>query len=191
MTDPLSGQLLHGPTARWRSPRTGAGLVLPLTADCLDALPATLDTRETTLQRKHEFHLTLLNAAQWARARHAHGTSAVRAAFEQLDWRLRADGRYWWVQKAGVAGGTLITGVDAPALAAFRAALADATGALEPPCPHVTLYWQGAARAGIGLSGPEQWETHVSGEASIDWAAGTAVIRSRCGTPGRTPPARR
>jgi hypothetical protein len=171
MADPLHEQLLHGPEARWPQPRRHGGLVLPLSSPALAALPDRLAVDGSPWPRKDEFHLTLLNAAQWASVQRAHALPTVQAAFARLDWKVRADGRYWLVRSPEHAGRTVIATVDAPALAAFRCALATPTFALEAPRPHLTLYWAGAARGGIGLSGPQQWAERVLGELAIDWQA--------------------
>ena len=140
-------------TLPWPGFRPDGGLLLPL----LDAqwsarLPPALAWSGPTLRRKHEFHATLLNRACGSAARQALGDEGARRLFQAQDWTLRRTGDARLLHKSGKPPAhSLIEVVDLPALAAFRSALADATGqALPPVPPHVTLYTAGKPE-GIGL----------------------------------------
>jgi hypothetical protein len=168
----LSSIKLHGPDAAWPGPAAGGGVVLPLCRPALADLPEQLavdDGSERRMRRKPEFHLTLFNRVQWQSVLACHGEPVAQAAFERLDWTLRADGRCWLVEDDGDA--SVVASLDAPALVALRRALA-----LEPPTPHVTLYWH-RSPDGIGLSGPAQWRQRVRGELAVDWVAGRGRLR--------------
>ena len=137
----------------WPGFRPDGGLLLPLpTAQWSARLPPALAWSGPTLRRKHEFHATLLNRACGSAARQALGDEGVRRLFQAQDWTLRRTGDARLLHKPGKPPAhSLIEILDLPALAAFRNALADATGQELPPVPpHVTLYTAGKPE-GIGL----------------------------------------
>lgn len=132
-------------------------LLLPLADDgAWPAAPA-LELDGLRLQRKHEFHVTLLNRSLGASLREHLGDAAIRDVFTALPWAPRATGQAHLLRKAKrTAAGvqhcaSLIERLDLPALAAFRSALARQAGiALPEVLPHVTLYVTGDPD-GIGL----------------------------------------
>jgi hypothetical protein len=171
LVDPLASRLLHPERAPWPGPGSQGSVILPLCAGMFSGLPAGLQHGVMPFHRKQEFHLTLLNRAQWLAVASGCGEAAARAAFAHLDWRLRADGRYWMVRKrqaSGQATHTVIASLESPALHSFREQMARLGVALEAPRPHVTLYWSGAP-GGIGIAGPAQWAERVVSELRVDW----------------------
>jgi hypothetical protein len=163
---------LHAAAARWPGIAGTGSVILDLPPAAIGSLPDLLDVDGLCLRGKHEYHLTLFNAQEWRAVAAAHGEAMVRAVFERLDWRLHADGRFWLVQTQSRDAASVIATVQAPALDALRRAFSD--GVLEPPTPHITLYWHGSP-GGVGIAGPTQWRERVVGELSIDWSAGRAV----------------
>lgn len=129
-------------------------LVLPLPGSWLESLPPLLEVDGVVLGRKSEAHLTLLDRKAAAQVRRACAEAVVRAAFLAQDWSMQATGERWLLRKDLPSGRTahaLITMVDAPGFAAFRAALGRACGVELPEAmAHVTLYVAGKP-TGIGL----------------------------------------
>lgn len=175
---PLQDQPLRPAAPRWIAPRSGRGLILPLDPAPFATLPESLLLGATRLARKHEFHITLLNGEHWKTAVAAVGIAQVRALFEQVDWQMHADGRFWLVSRQpGATACTIIAMLHAPGAQRFRSELAQAGAPLPPPIPHVTLY-QAGAPGGIGIAGPEQWQQRACGELAIDWDRQTALPRA-------------
>ncbi len=179
MTRPAApSSVLHGASARWPGRGERGSLILPLADTAFERMPPTLSLGELALQRKNEFHLTLLDREQAARL-DAAAVRRLAARFERLDWSVRSRGHCWLARKPHAGGHALsvVLAVESAALATLRAELAAADTGIEPPCPHVTLYWLGDP-AGIGLAGPSQWRERVLGELAIDWSRATARPRS-------------
>jgi hypothetical protein len=108
------------------------------------------------LQRKAEFHVTVLNQAM-SRAAAGLGEARLRALYESLQWTPRRTGRYALLHKARpIEGGTLdcwslIEHLELSAMHAFRGELARMLGSLfADPVPHVTHYVRGDPN-GIGV----------------------------------------
>ena len=124
-------------------------LATPLGAHCeLDGV---------RLQRKSEFHVTVLDREMARAAAAGCGDAQLRAWFAALDWVPRRTGRYALLHESKRQGdGTLecwslIEHLHLPAMHAFRAELARVLGgAFADPVPHVTHYVRGDPN-GIGV----------------------------------------
>jgi hypothetical protein len=173
-SDPLADALLHGYAAHWPGVSARGSLILPLDSTPFLRLPGQLELDGRVLGRKEEFHITLLNAEQWAAVEAGPGERVARELFEGHEWELRGEGRYWLVGNPGSGDVCVIATARAPALVEFRRALREQGVALEPPRPHVTLY---CSRDGIGIAGPSQWDERVVGELTVDWDGAAAGLR--------------
>lgn len=138
----------------------GAACVLPLPSGDFAALPVACELEGIALQRRHEFHVTLVDTALAGRLHEHSGSqslqslrSRLRGLAAALDWRYARSGEYWLLSDDSDARmrRSLIERIAQPAQQCFRAALADWLGvALPAPFPHVTVYTCGEA-AGIGV----------------------------------------
>lgn len=146
------------------SARGSLPLRLPM-AECarLATMP-TLRVRELVLERKREFHVTLLNRALGARVHEPRAGGALAGAlpalFAVLDWSWRATGERWLLLEAkdGKTNYSVIELIDMPAYARFRAAVGERLGeALPDAPPHVTLFVAGDP-IGIGLDSQAEFE---------------------------------
>lgn len=145
---------------RWPGLRRGRALVFPLQDAPFAGLAARCAVEGLVLERKREFHVTLLATADTARLACALAALSTRAATQwrrevlALDWRWRCTGERWLIARRG--GGkpvalSIVALLQQPAQAAFRERAAALIGTpLPPPVPHVTLYTHGDA-GGIGL----------------------------------------
>ncbi|MEN1939835.1 hypothetical protein WCE41_01985 [Luteimonas sp. MJ246] len=143
----------------WPGFREDGSLALPL--DPLPLLPTGSPLRLRldghVLERKRELHMTLLGRDAGAALRTSMGEARIRALFESLHWRPRGTGRYALLHKTKdewngpLKAWSLIEHLQAPAFAAFRHELAQASSnTLDCGVPHVTLYVAGDPH-GIGL----------------------------------------
>lgn len=146
-------------TLPWPGLRDDGALVLPLDPARFRAMDAPLRVRLDghVLERKHELHMTLLGRDQGQAVLAAVGADRLRALFESLDWQPRGTGRHALLHKAKdewngpLLAWSVVEHLQAPGFAAFRDALARATGLpLDCGVPHVTLYVAGDPY-GIGL----------------------------------------
>lgn len=148
----------------WPAFSAHGSLVLPLPVAAIGALASQVEVEHLVLERKHEFHFTLLNRELGARVQQAI-PKAVRgtrlpALFAALDWAWRGTGERWLLREAMPAGDrhSIIELVEMPALARFRAAVGELLEASLPdPPPHLTLYVAGD-RSGIGLASQAEFE---------------------------------
>jgi len=148
---------------RWPPLRPGRSLVWSLPEAYFDDVDAERTVDGLQLQRKREFHTTLLDGGSTARLQAAlrtlPGAAATRWRREvlALDWRWRRSGELWLVARRG--GGkppaqSIIERIEQPAQAQLRERVGQLLGTpLPPPYPHVTLYTQGDA-GGIGIPDP-------------------------------------
>ncbi len=142
----------------WPGFQTDGGLLLPLPAGMVSLpLRGSLELDGQRFVAKPELHVTLLNRALGSALRDALGTNAIRGYFDAEDWAIARTGEGRLLQKIKrdamqpLACGSIIERLQLPALAAFRAALAQAAKIDVPELlPHVTLYAAGDP-AGIGL----------------------------------------
>lgn len=116
-----------------------------------------LDLDGVRLQRKQEFHVTLLGRTLAPQLRARLGDAAIRTLAQEFDWSPRRSGYGSVLRKRKIEDGrvldctSLIERIELPAFAAFRSALAAASGLPVPTTmAHVTLYVAGDPR-GIGL----------------------------------------
>lgn len=140
-------------TVSWPGFGADGSLLLPLPdATFASGLPGSLAWQGHTLQRKHEFHVTVLNRACGSAARQALGEEGVRRLFVAGQWALHRTGDARLLHRPGTPPVySLIEDLALPALNAFRARLARAMGTRLPAVqPHVTLYTAGKS-TGIGL----------------------------------------
>jgi hypothetical protein len=130
-------------------------LVLPLPSFPGRALPVRCEIDGITLQRKAEFHLTLLSQTESESVRTRLDDGAIASMFAGMNWTCRAAGSCWFLRKVEDDGDTAHSVVmlcEAPAVNEFRSALSSRCAvALEPAPAHVTLFVAGQA-LGIGLS---------------------------------------
>lgn len=143
----------------WPGFREDGSLVLPLAREALLPPDAPLRVRLDghVLERKGEVHMTLLGRDAGAVARTRLGEGRVRELFERFAWAPRGTRRYALLHKTKqewdgpLEAWSLVEHLHEPAYAAFRDALARATGlALDAGVPHATLYVAGDPY-GIGL----------------------------------------
>lgn len=153
--------------APWPGFSEGGGLLLPLDHDAhlLPVMPSRLALDGHALERKDELHLTLLDRTQGTTVRGRLGDTRVRALFESQDWVPAGTGRHALLHREKHARGhtakpeawSVVELLQEPALAAFRRALARATGLdLDDGVPHVTLYVAGDP-GGIGVPDAATW----------------------------------
>lgn len=147
------------PALPWPGLVPGHALVLPLQARFM-ATPfgPSCEIGGVRLQRKAEFHVTLLNRAMARAAGEALGEAGLRALYESLAWLPRRTGRYTLLRAPPSAGAglpvrwSLIEHLDLGAMHRFRDELARLLGpAFADPVPHVTHFVQGDPN-GIGVS---------------------------------------
>jgi hypothetical protein len=155
---------MHGPDARIHPPIRWPGFdprrafVLPLQDELMGTpFGETCVIDGVRLQRKSEFHVTVLDRSMARAAAAALGPAQLRALYESFDWTPRRTGRYVLLHERkrchqGVAEAwSLIEHLHLAAMHAFRAALADAAGeGFADPVPHVTHFVHGDPR-GIGV----------------------------------------
>ena len=139
-------------------------LPLPMAEVARLATMPTLRVGDLVLDRKREFHVTLLNSELGARvhAPRAGGApaTALPALFASFDWRWRATGERWLLLEARSEARThsLVEMLEMPAFAPFRVAVGELLGELLPEPPaHVTLYVAGDP-VGIGIDSPSDFE---------------------------------
>lgn len=109
------------------------------------------------LERKSEFHVTVLDRAMSRAAAAGVGEAKLRALYESLPWTPRRTGRYALLHGTR-PGGTgpldawsLIEYLDLPAMHAFRGELARVLGPrFADPVPHVTHFVRGDP-GGVGV----------------------------------------
>ena len=136
---------------------TRGNVVWPVPAALLPALPETLDCRGLRLERKSEFHLTVLGHDD---ARRLFAGEAARFARWLEAWR-RLDARVEWHDELWLLrlpigheriAHSLAVACAAPALAAARHLLSAWTGVDLPAAPaHITLFTAGDPR-GIAVA---------------------------------------
>jgi hypothetical protein len=146
------------PPIRWPGFDPERAFVLPLQDRLMDTPfgeACTIDGVQ--LQRKSEFHVTVLDRSMSRAAAAACGTARLRALYEALDWVPRRTGRYVLLHEnrqrehGAPESWSLIEYLQLPAMLAFRTALAAAAGAaFGDPVPHVTHFVHGDPH-GIGV----------------------------------------
>lgn len=150
----------------WHPPWPGfsarGSLLLPLPADAFGQLEPELRVGGLVLERKSEFHLTVLDRALGARVqgRREAAPTLLVAAWEALDWAWSRRGDRWLLRedRDGASAHSVIELLELPALAAFRRAIAELLGEQLPPgLAHCTLYVAGRA-AGISLASVAEFE---------------------------------
>ena len=146
------------------SARGSLPLPLPIAEVARLATTPTLRVDALVLERKREFHVTLLDRALGARVHvpRAGGApaAALPALFASLDWAWRATGERWLLLEAKPEGAShsVVELIDMPALARFREAVGERLGEPLPDAPpHVTLYVAGDP-VGIGLASQADFE---------------------------------
>jgi hypothetical protein len=145
----------------WPGFEASGSLVLPLPRNEFAALPQALRVGDLELERKREFHVTLLLHTLGASLQRAATADATLAAqlpklFATLDWRWQRTGERWLLREGGAH--TLIELIAMPALQAFRQEIGYRLGEPLPPTPaHVTLYLANTTR-GIGLASDADFE---------------------------------
>lgn len=121
-------------------------------------LPGTWEVDGRLLQRKHEFHLTVLSRREGARVRERIPDGGVERRFDEHAWTLGATGACWYLASAAAGKWSIIATFECAALNAFRSAIASDAGiTLEATLPHVTLY-VGGVPTGIGLESIAEFE---------------------------------
>lgn len=146
------------PPIRWPGFAAERSFVLPLQAALMAApFGDRCEVDGVRLQRKTEFHVTVLSRGMSRAAAAGCGEARLRELYESLAWIPRRTGRYALLhqRKQGDAGTlecwSLIEHLHLEAMLAFRAALAQALGAaFADPVPHVTHYVRGDP-TGIGV----------------------------------------
>lgn len=148
---------LH-PALPWPGFNPERAFVLPLRAEFL-ATPfgPHCEFDGVRLQRKSEFHVTVLSREMARAAGAGCGEARLRAWFDALAWVPRRSGRYALLHETKRQGGStlecwsLIEHLHLPAMHAFRAELVRVLGsAFAEPVPHVTHYVHGDPN-GIGV----------------------------------------
>jgi hypothetical protein len=146
------------PAIPWPGFSPERAFVLPLQAGLM-ATPFgdRCELEGVRLERKSEFHVTVLNRDMARAAAAGCGKARLRALYESLHWVPRRTGRYALLRenKRSDAGTlecwSLIEHLHLPAMLAFRAELAHALGvAFADPVPHVTHFVRGDPN-GIGV----------------------------------------
>ena len=146
------------------SARGSLPLPLPMAECARLATTPTLRVGELLLERKREFHVSLLNRTLGARVHEPRAGGALAGAlpalFAVLDWSWRASGERWLLLESaqGKTTHSVIELIDMPAFARFRAAVGERLGEALPDAPaHITLYVAGDP-AGIGLDSQAEFE---------------------------------
>lgn len=132
--------------------------VLPLSDELMGSpFAASLELDGIRLQRKREFHVTVLSREMAGAAAAALSEPRLRALYDTLNWIPQRTGHYTLLHEdkrthTGVlACWSLIEHLHFPAMLAFRAELTRALGlAFADPVPHVTHYVHGDPN-GIGV----------------------------------------
>lgn len=168
----------------------GQVMLLPLSDDPDWPAAPTLEIDGATLVRKSEFHVTLLDRALATTLRARLGDARIAALAADFDWRPQRSGEGSVLRKTKTDAGaplpcaSLIERVALPAFAAFRRALAAASGLPVPEAlPHVTLYVAGDP-AGIGLpdlaafAATRQFDLPVPGTFASSPPTLTAALRA-------------
>ena len=146
------------PAIPWPGFAPERAFVLPLQAGLM-ATPfrAHCEIDGVRLQRKSEFHVTVLSRDMSRAAAAGYGEARLRALYGSLQWTPRRTGRYALLHEdkrtdAGtLACWSLIEHLHLPAMHAFRSELAHAPGAaFADPVPHVTHFVRGDPN-GIGV----------------------------------------
>jgi len=110
------------------------------------------------LQRKQEFHLTVLGRHEAERVRGHVDDDAVRACFEGFAWSPGAMTACWYLVSADPDRRSIVATFEAAALNPFRAQLAQRSGVdLSATVPHVTLFVSGSPK-GIGIESVAAFE---------------------------------
>ena len=137
---------------------------MPLAPGEFEKLPPSLLLDALVLERKPEFHVTVLNREVAARLRAQEANGVVGPALPELfamqDWRWSLTGERWLLRKDKPEGTahSVIELLDMPALNRFRHHAGRAHAEKLPPTPaHVTLYVAGDP-IGIGLADQEEFE---------------------------------
>jgi hypothetical protein len=155
---------MHGPDARLHPPIPWPGFdpqrafVLPLQAELMDTpFGEACVIDGVRLQRKREFHVTVLDRSMSRVAAVTLGAARLRALYASLEWTPRRTGRYVLLHEGKrddpevCESWSLIEHLRLPAMHALRSALADAAGAIfADPVPHVTHFVHGDPH-GIGV----------------------------------------
>jgi hypothetical protein len=142
----------------WPGFSARGSLLLPLPVEAFETLPPSVDVDGLALERKSEFHVTLLDRALGARVQVA--ATRLPALFSGLDWRWRATGERWLLQEAQPqgCGYSVVALLEMPAFADFRRGVGALLGEALPPAPaHVTLFVAGDP-IGIGLASDAEFE---------------------------------
>lgn len=146
------------PAIGWPGFSPARSFVLPLQAQFMASpFGKSCGIDGVRLQRKEEFHVTVLSRDMARAADVGLGESRLRALYESLSWTPRRTGRYVLLhQPKPTDAGTLdcwslIEHLELPAMGSFRAALARILGSMfADPVPHVTHYVRGDPN-GIGV----------------------------------------
>jgi hypothetical protein len=137
---------------RWPGFSERGSLVLPLHG-FLRAFPmaATRSIDGLALERKQEFHLTLLSRHEGALVRERAPDAEVESCYDTIAWTLGAIGNAWYLVSADAQKWSIVVEFPAAPVNRFRAALSEVCGvALSDTVPHVTLYTAGSSK-GIGV----------------------------------------
>lgn len=146
------------PAVAWPGFSPERSFVLPLPAGLM-ATPfgATCTVDGLRLERKSEFHVTVLSQDMSRAAGAGIGEARLRALYESLQWAPGRTGRYGLLHKAKPTDtGTLdcwslIEHLELPAMCRFRTELTRRLGSMfADPVPHVTHYVCGDPN-GIGV----------------------------------------
>jgi hypothetical protein len=147
------------PAIPWPGFSPERSLVLPLQAARMDTpFGQCCRIDGLRLERKSEFHLTVLDRAMCRAAAAELGEAGLRVLYESLPWTPRRTGRYVLLHR-NRPGGTgspdawsLIEHLELPAMHAFRGELARVSGPrFADPVPHVTHFACGDP-GGIGVA---------------------------------------
>jgi hypothetical protein len=146
------------PAIPWPGFSPERSFVLPLQAARMDTLfgqCCRIDGQR--LERKSEFHITVLDRTMSRSAGAKLGEAGLRALYESLSWAPRRTGRYVLLHRVRPDGTgppdawSLIEHLELPAMHAFRGELARVAGPrFADPVPHVTHFIYGDP-GGIGV----------------------------------------
>ena len=146
------------PAIVWPGFSPERAFVLPLVGELMvSPFAAPLELDGIRLQRKSEFHVTVLSREMARAAAAGCGEAQLHALYDAMDWIPERSGRYTLLHEdkrtdAGMlACWSLIEHLHFPAMLAFRAELVRTLGrAFDDPVPHVTHFVHGDAN-GIGV----------------------------------------
>lgn len=148
----------------WPSFNSRGSLLLPLPELAFSELPPALAFDGLEFERKHEFHVTLLDRETGRRMRAQEVRGVVRPTarelFEGEDWAWHPTGKKWLLREEQEHGPvhSIIELLDLPGLVRFRHNLGWAHGERLPEVPaHVTLYVAGNP-IGIGLASKAEFQ---------------------------------